>query len=267
MLYLKNITLSLLLCIILPTISGAQGKTTKWTITPLIGGNDTFFAENSNNKDDIFSARLGIQIGITAEYHFNKTWGLLFGAFYSGRSTRQYEEDLMASNGKSVADYEDNLFSKENHDIFEMKVGRNNHFDIEDYSDYNYVYRFHNLTANTQYIDIPLMINCHIPIFHNQDINTSLKIGLQESFLLKATAKGNWQTLVNGKYGERDYDESMDKMFKKSYLSLPFGLGFAYKNLQVDLLINAGLTDNYRCYDTGFSYDAFLLNLGYNINL
>lgn len=261
------------LLLMAPTFVSAQsGNDSKWTITPRAGMTiSTITGDDGKDVDDAYGSRAGFGGGVEAEYHFNKTLGLSLGAFYTMQGAKINGEMLTASKNTPSGSYYSEYDA--NNTIFLTREGKDAHFNIADYiSDYSYVARMHNLKAALGYINIPLMLNVHLPL--NIPVGITVKAGAQMDILVSAKAKGDVQTYYDGDYdyGNSSYSNSIKGGFKDFGFTIPAGLAVSCKNIELDARYLWNVTDINDVSDynepSGKNHNStFLITLGYNFNL
>lgn len=255
--------------LMLPACGHAQNgsKESKWTITPRAGMTISTLT-GDDAKDDVYDTRVGFGGGVEAEYHFNRTVGLSLGAFYTRQGAKINAEMLAATKAMPTDGIIDN---GDGNSILNTVVGKNAHFNIADYAgEYDYVERIHNLKANLGYINIPLMLNVHLPLRLPVDITA--KAGAQMDILVSAKAKGDLQTYESGNYSNTSYSSTdLKDNIKDIGLSIPAGLAVSYKNIELDARYLWDITDINDAdvlYDAGKNHNStFLITLGYRFNL
>ena len=260
------------LLLMAPKLAVAQSsKDSKWTIIPRAGmAISTITGDADEDVDDAYGSRVGFGGGVEAEYHFNKTFGLSLGAFYTKLGSKVYIEMLAAAKDKAQEPY---VMYEGDPDDFISKVtyGKDSHINIADYTDdYNHVEHIHNLKAALGYINIPLMLNVHLPL--NIPVGVTVKAGAQMDILVSAKAKGDVQTYDNGNYGNTSYSNSIKDGLKDFGFTIPAGLAVSYKNIELDAryLWNVTNINDGSDYDepSGKNHNStFLITLGYNFKL
>ena len=257
---------------VLPTIGYAQnsGEESEWTITPRAGITISTLT-GDYAKGDAYDPRLGFGGGIEAEYHINKTLGLSIGAFYTKQGAKRNFEILTAS-GSGVA--AGTIQTGGPNPIYQEITGHDAHFNISDYTDkYDYVLRIHNIKTALGYINIPLMLNVHLPF--NLPVGFTAKAGTQLDFLVYAKDKGKEQIYYRGTYSSSNYSSpSLKGSLKDFGISIPMGLAVSYKNIELDARYLWNVTD---INDINIMVEGddkvkahtstFLITLGYNFNL
>ena len=257
--------------LVLPTFGHAQnsGNENKWTITPRAGITISTLT-GDYAKGDAYDPRLGFGGGIEAEYHCNKTIGLSFGAFYTKQGAKKNMEILTATN---IADADGTIHTGGAIPTYEEVTGHDAHFNISDYTDkYEYVNRTHNIKTALGYINIPLMLNVHLPF--NMPVGITAKAGTQLDILVYAKDKGKKQIYYRGTYSNSSYSsESLKGSLKDFGISIPMGLAVNYKNIELDARYLWNVTDinDTNMVDGGDPVKAhtstFLITLGYNFNM
>lgn len=258
---------------VLPTIGYAQnsGEESEWTITPRAGITISTLT-GDYAKGDAYDPRLGFGGGIEAEYHINKTLGLSIGAFYTKQGAKRNMESLTATKGLPA----DGTLYGGNQDIIHLvSAGEHfTHYNVSDYtSEYDYVEKIYNLKRALDYINIPLMLNVHLPF--NLPVSITAKAGTQLDFLVYAKDKGKEQIYYRGTYSSSNYSSpSLKGSLKDFGISIPMGLAVSYKNIELDARYLWNVTD---INDINIMIEGndkvkahtstFLITLGYNFNL
>jgi hypothetical protein len=256
---------------VLPTIGYAQnsGEGSEWTITPRAGITISTLT-GDYAKGDAYDPRLGFGGGIEAEYHINKTLGLSIGAFYTKQGAKRNFEILTAASSRAAAG---TIQTGGPNTIYQEISGHDAHFNISDYTDkYEYVNRTLNIKTALGYINIPLMLNVHLPF--NLPVVITAKAGTQLDILVYAKDKGKEQIYYRGTYSNSSYSSpSLKGSLKDFGISIPLGLAVSYKNIELDARYLWNVTDinDINMVDGGDSVKAhtstFLITLGYNFNL
>ena len=256
----------------LPTFGYAQNSEegSEWTITPRAGITISTLT-GDYAKGDAYDPRLGFGGGIEAEYHINKTLGLSIGAFYTKQGAKRNFEILTAASSVSAAG---TLQTSGPNPIYQEIFGHDAHFNISDYTDkYEYVNRAHNIKTALGYINIPMMLNVHLPF--NLPVGITAKAGTQVDMLIYAKDKGKEQIYNRGTYSNSSYSSSSLKGSLKDFgISIPMGLAVSYKNIELDARYLWNVTD---INDTNIMVEGndkvkahtstFLITLGYNFDL
>ena len=265
-------TIATVALLVLPTFGHAQnsGNESKWTITPRAGITISTLTGNYA-KGDAYDPRLGFGGGIEAEFHINKTLGLSIGAFYTKQGAKLNMESLTATKRLPA----DGTLYDGNQDIIHLvSAGEHfTHYNVSDYtSEYEYVEKIYNLKRTLGYINIPLMLNVHLPF--NMPVSITAKAGTQIDVLVSAKDKGKRQTYINGAYDNSNYSSSSLKDGYKDFgISIPMGLAVSYKNVELDARYLWNVTDindvdmvegdgKVKAHNS-----TFLITLGYNFNL
>ena len=100
--------------------------------------------------------------------------------------------------------------------------------------------------VNTQYINVPLMVNYYIT--HG----LAVKAGVQVGFLLNAKEKYNTSNVTKNEDGTFEHEESTSydfsetDLFKKIDVSIPVGVSYEYENVILEARYNIGLTNVYQ---------------------
>jgi hypothetical protein len=167
-----------------PIFGHAQDSSkSKWTITPRVGMTLSTIT-NGNSNIEAYESRIGFGGGVEAEFHFNRMLGLSFGAFYTIQGAKVNAEMIMATDALSA----DGIRSADDIGFKHTAIGKNAHFNISDYTnDYNYIERIHNIKDALGYVNIPLMLNVHLPF--NLPVGITAKAGAQMDVLVSAKAK------------------------------------------------------------------------------
>lgn len=265
-------TIAAVALLALPTFGYAQdsGKESKWTITPRAG--ITISTLTGDDGDvDAYDARLGFGGGIEAEYHFNKTLGLSLGAFYTKQGAKLNMEMLVAAKDISSDEMTPGDIP---YTLHQVSGGKNHaHYNVAGYAgEYDYVARIYDIKAALGYINIPLMLNVHLPL--HLPVSVTAKAGTQLDILLSAKDKGKQQTYITGTYGSSNYTSPSLKGDMKDFgFSVPVGLAVGYKNIELDARYLWNVTDINDVEKVDGSEPSkqhnstFLVTLGYNFNL
>lgn len=265
-------TIATVALLVLPTFGHAQnsGNESKWTITPRAGITISTLTGN-HAKGDAYDPRLGFGGGIEAEFHINKTLGLSIGAFYTKQGAKLNMESLTATKRLPA----DGTLYGGNQDIIHLvSAGEHfTHYNVSDYtSEYEYVEKIYNLKRTLGYINIPLMLNVHLPF--NMPVSITAKAGTQIDVLVSAKDKGKRQTYINGAYDNSNYSSSSLKDGYKDFgVSIPMGLAVSYKNVELEARYLWNVTDinDIEKVDGGNPAkqrnSTFLVTLGYNFNM
>ncbi|MDY4229853.1 MAG: porin family protein [Prevotella sp.] len=250
-----------------PIFGHAQdGSKSKWTITPRVGMTLSTIT-NGNSNIEAYESRIGFGGGVEAEFHFNRMLGLSFGAFYTMQGAKVNAEMIMATNALSA----DGIHSVDDMGFNHTAIGKNAHFNIFDYTnDYNYIERIHNIKDALGYVNIPLMLNVHLPF--NLPVGITAKAGAQMDVLVSAKAKSDDQIYYDGSYTNRSYSQDIKHEIKDFGLTIPAGLAVSYKNIEFDARYLWNVTDindidGNSQHPNKNRNSTFLLTLGYNFNL
>ena len=263
-------TIAAMTLLALPAFGYAQdsGEGSKWTITPRAG--ITLSTLTGNDADD-YDTRLGFGGGMEAEYHLNKTIGLSLGAFYVRQGAKLNMEILLAA--KNIPS-DKMALGDIPYTLHQVSGGKNHpHYNVADYAgEYDYVARIDDIKATLGYINIPLMLNFHLPL--NLPVSITAKAGTQLDILLSAKDKGKQQTYIDGTYSNSTYTGPSIKGDMKDFgFSVPVGLAVSYKNIELDVRYLWNVTDinDIKTVEGGNPAkqhnSTFLVTLGYNLKL
>lgn len=254
----------------LPIIASAQDNTAKkWTVTPRFGMTaSTITGDEVVGAKDLCNTRVGFGGGVEVEYHFNNILGLSAGAFYTKQGAKVNMESIVATN-VNINDFDPDFYDPDV-TYAATAAGKGSHFNIDDYtSRYSVVVRSYNPKISLHYINIPVMLNAHIPL--RSAFGLTAKAGFQLDWLASANIHYDTQVYIDGDYAKGGSSNGIKDRLKDFGLTIPVGLAFNYKNIELDARYLWNVTDiNDADYDddSGSNHNStFFLTIGYKFDL
>lgn len=247
-----------MMLLMLATVSAtAQEKPwSKWTVTPRIGMTVSNYQEEG--KEYIRSG-VGFAVGADVEYRLSNKVGLSLGAFYSTHKTVEDLESL-----KVFKDYHDA------HGTFYEKRGKGESLPTieEDANDgYRYIHEF-NRRHEYRYLSIPVVAN-----FHAWK-GLTLKAGIQMDYLMGAHAMFTTRdfsihravNVTDRQDYYVDYNIGVKDKSEKILWSVPVGVSWEYKDIEVDMRYSLGLKGILKDADENVKPQSLMITIGYKLH-
>jgi hypothetical protein len=233
---MKNLILMAAMIAMATTVN-AQNKVSKWNITPRAG----FTVSTLTNSDDCDS-KVGFAGGVEAEYMTNNWLGISAGLIYTVQGAKC---NIQISEGAE----EQPTYLK----LSDIKV-------------------------NLNYLSLPVLANFHV--FNG----LTLKAGLQLDYLTSAKMKCKYDGYITYYpdpekfYGPGEGtkvnvsgkdNESVKSQMHSGCISLPIGIAYEYKNIELDARYMLGLTNanNLSTDDNDACNSTFAITIGYKFRL
>jgi len=244
--------------------AGAQKKAGQFSITPKAGmtvssfkgdmplgiafflipeqdlNNNLILQEVPSRKAGVFGFfkkknKVGFTVGLESEYLFTSFFGLSLGVFYT-REGAVYETK--------------GTFPPPNTTTYESYVDPASDVVLTCHD---------NLKVNLDCITLPLLANAYVWK------GLSIEAGLQPEFAVVRKIKGD---MTISYLGESFTSKSSDTDLKKFSLSLPMGVSYEYKGVELGVRYHFGLTNIGESYTRETAKNRLLmLTLGYRFNL
>lgn len=231
----------------------SQTKDSKWTITLRVG---VSVSDYKMEKNDDLSAQAGLGFGIEAEYKLSPLFGLSAGVFYTKQAMKHQYGQFMGLDEQ-----------RQYHCLYNDKPIASA-VDLDHYPSYVYYYGH---TTKWDCLNIPVMANFHVWK------GLTLKTGLQLDCRLNAKHDFSYDSrnsspIINGQNmaAEADgmkYIVGNEQPYHDMLLSIPLGVSYEYKNLELDARYQFGTHDLLKYASPNITPNSFLLTLGYNFHL
>lgn len=213
------------------SVIAQENKDCKWSITPRVGITIPSYTKavaqdlkwwTVVDDNKNLNTNLGLNAGLDIEYRYSNHTGWSLGLYYSSHPVKM--PGLIYR------------YVQEDTEIREIS----------------------NYSMNLQYLDIPILFNYHVKGMF------VIKSGLQLGIRMKAKAKmddyvhleklGNVDTTTVLSY-------SLSSLYKPFRLSVPVGISYSYKNMEVDIRYVIGISNiNKKVH---FREDYLMVTLGY----
>lgn len=240
---------------ILPLLANAQ-TTGRFTITPRVGVMVSDLA--GSDYKSLYESKAGLGIGADVEYRINDVLGLSLGAFYTQQGAKTNMALLYGS--KSVTPNQGEFIPyKMTDEITQMGTVDDIDFNRKDYNQYLY-YRFQK--TKLDFLSVPVLLQAHV-----WD-GLTVKLGVQCDILLNAKIETELEAGVDGvithSKPEIDVDDTKNVAF-----SIPVGVSYSYKNIELDARYLWGVSKINKQQDDEGNYknSSFMITLGYNFHL
>ena len=258
--------------------ANAQEKESKWSITPRVGVEISDFA---NDKMEIYTPRGGYAIGVEAERRISKLLGLSAGVYY----TKQ-----------EVGETTQTVFTEDNNFItgLSYSVGKHPNNPRNFIDETNLIFLQHNTGKRheIQQINIPLLLNFHVwkgltfktgveyeylhKAKYTLDVyeywrETDPKVYYEPGEALPAHSMIVGPVEIVGPKTERNYKwkGSESARFHRNNISIPIGVAYCYKNIELDARYLFGVTKLLPndTFGNHLRTSTFQITLGYRIGL
>lgn len=273
---MKKITmLTMLLWMSISVMAQGEKRESKWTVTPRVGMTISDYAHDTEN---MYATRVGFGIGAEAEYRISPLVGVSGGVFYATQGAKVYANLLMGctmqdqttfyvfSTGKNIPAPTLEMLGMSEDDVLL--------YELE-----------HDFIIVQKNLNIPILVNFHVWK------GLTLKTGIQVEYLMGARLKGkgdgfyypwelvpfngynnsepNYRITGDKVYTSKDVDMGIKDQFRHVTLSIPIGISYEYKNIELDARYHFGLNNLLRSNkeEDKIRTSLFLLTLGYKFQL
>ena len=272
---MKKLMTACLLLISTAAVAQTGNEGRKWTVTPRVG---MTISDYTNDKKDMYSARTGFSAGVEAEYRISPLVGVSGGVFYATQGAKVYANLLMGctmqdqttfyvfSTGKNIPAPTLEMLGMSEDDVLL--------YELE-----------HDFIIVQKNLNIPILVNFHVWK------GLTLKTGIQVEYLMGARLKGkgdgfyypwelvpfngynnsepNYRITGDKVYTSKDVDMGIKDQFRHVTLSIPVGISYEYKNIELDARYHFGLNNLLRSNkeEDKIRTSLFLLTLGYKFQL
>ena len=247
---MKKITmLTMLLWMSISVMAQGEKRESKWTVTPRVGMTISDYAHDTEN---MYATRVGFGIGAEAEYRISPLVGVSGGVFYATQGAKVYANLLMGctmqdqttfyvfSTGKNIPAPTLEMLGMSEDDVLL--------YELE-----------HDFIIVQKNLNIPILVNFHVWK------GLTLKTGIQVEYLMGARLKGkgdgfyypwelvpfngynnsepNYRITGDKVYTSKDVDMGIKDQFRHVTLSIPVGISYEYKNIELDARYHFGLNN------------------------
>ena len=260
--------------------ANAQEKESKWSITPRVGVEISDFA---NDKMEIYTPRGGYAIGVEAERRISKLLGLSAGVYYTKHAVGESTQRLVTQDNYLNVNI---LFAAgKNTENIRKNIDETDLIELQHYT---------GMRHEIQQINVPLLLNFHVWK------GLTVKTGIEYEYLSKAKRTihcvnvlaetdpviyyfdDNGLILQNnqpyvapvqivGPKTERNYKwkGSESARFHRNNISIPIGVAYCYKNIELDARYLFGVTKLLPndTFGNHLRTSTFQITLGYRIGL
>ena len=205
---------------------------------PVTVGYQTFYYKKS---------KVGFTVGLESEYLFTSSFGLSLGVFYTREGAVYETKGTYAYQSKPLEDpYPGSVPELVSDPDMVSEPGM-----VLTYND--------NMKVNLDCITLPLLANVYVWK------GLSIEAGLQPEFAVVRKIKGDMSASFKG-IGV--VEKSSDADIKMFSLSLPVGVSYEYKGVELGVRYHFGLTNISKSYTGETARNRLLmLSLGYRFNL